>query len=93
MPATGLGARAGSVVATFESAYFDLERDLNQPRLCVSVNVEDFVAGLEAELGQIGYRLENPPTDPVKVAQLGKEYQRVQQEMDVWLAEWEQLQA
>jgi len=33
MPATGLGARAGSVVATFESAYFDLERDLNQPRL------------------------------------------------------------
>jgi len=26
------------------------------------------------------------------VAQLGKEYQRIQLEMDVWLAEWEELQ-
>ena len=33
-----------------------------------------------------------PPADPAKVAQLGKEYQRIQLEMDVWLAEWEQLQ-
>ena len=48
---------------------------------------------LEAELSQIGFRLENPPSDPAKVAQLGQEYQRVQREMDVWLAEWEQLQS
>jgi peptidoglycan/xylan/chitin deacetylase (PgdA/CDA1 family) len=33
VPATGPGARAGSDVAKFESAYFDLERDLNQPKL------------------------------------------------------------
>ena len=33
LPATGPGARAGSLVARFESAYFDLERDLNQPKL------------------------------------------------------------
>jgi hypothetical protein len=33
VPAVGSGARAGSVVAKFESAYFDLERDLNQPKL------------------------------------------------------------
>jgi hypothetical protein len=33
VPATGAGARAGSVVAKFDSAYFDLERDLNQPKL------------------------------------------------------------
>lgn len=33
LPAIGSGARAGSVVAKFESAYFDLERDLNQPKL------------------------------------------------------------
>ncbi len=33
MPAIGTGARAGSVVAKFESSYFDLERDLNQPKL------------------------------------------------------------
>jgi hypothetical protein len=33
IPATGPGALAGSVAARFESAYFDLERDLNQPKL------------------------------------------------------------
>jgi hypothetical protein len=33
VPVTGAGARAASVVAKFESAFFDLERDLNQPRL------------------------------------------------------------
>ena len=32
-PSTGVGARAGSMAARFESAYFDLERDLNQPKL------------------------------------------------------------
>ena len=31
-PATGPGARAGSVAARFESAYFDLECDINQPK-------------------------------------------------------------
>jgi hypothetical protein len=33
VPATGAGARVGSAVAQFENAYFDLERDLNQPKL------------------------------------------------------------
>src|SRR5215470_6938359 len=33
VPATGPGARPASLVAKFESAFFDLERDLNQPRL------------------------------------------------------------
>lgn len=33
LPATGPGARAGAMTARFESAYFDLERDLNQPKL------------------------------------------------------------
>ncbi|HTX91242.1 MAG TPA: ABC-F family ATP-binding cassette domain-containing protein [Anaerolineales bacterium] len=54
--------------------------------------LENKIAALEAELGQIGFRLENPPADPAKVAHLGQEYQRVQREMDAWLAEWEDLQ-
>ncbi len=61
-------------------------------RLARLQELENKIAALEAELGQIGFRLENPPGDPAKVAQLGKEYQRVQLEMDVWLAEWEELQ-
>jgi ATP-binding cassette subfamily F protein 3 len=54
--------------------------------------LENKIATLESELNQIGFRLENPPTDPAKVAQLGKEYQRIQHEMDDLLAEWEGLQ-
>jgi ATP-binding cassette subfamily F protein 3 len=54
--------------------------------------LENKIAALEAELGQVGFRLENPPAEPAKVAQLGNEYQRIQREMDGWLAEWEQLQ-
>jgi ATP-binding cassette subfamily F protein 3 len=54
--------------------------------------LENKIAALEAELSQVGFRLENPPADPGKVAQLGNEYQRIQLEMDTWLAEWEQLQ-
>ena len=54
--------------------------------------LENKIATLEAELSQIGFRLENPPSDPAKVAQLGQEYQRVQLEMDAWLVEWENLQ-
>ena len=54
--------------------------------------LENKIAALEAELSQLGFRLENPPSDPAKVAHLGREYQRLQREMDVWLAEWEQLQ-
>ena len=33
MPAEGLGAHTGSKVAKFDHAYFDLQRDLNQPKL------------------------------------------------------------
>lgn len=54
--------------------------------------LENKITVLDSELSQIAFRLENPPSDPAKVAQLGQEYQRVQHEMDKWLAEWEALQ-
>lgn len=61
-------------------------------RLARLQELENKIAALEAELSQIGFRLENPPADPAKVAKLGQEYQRVQLEMDGWLVEWENLQ-
>jgi ATP-binding cassette subfamily F protein 3 len=61
-------------------------------RLARLQELENKIASLEVELGQIGFRLEHPPADPAKVAQMGKEYQRVQSEMDGWLKEWEELQ-
>ena len=35
--------------------------------------------------------LENPPPDAGEVTRLGKEYTRVQEQMDEQLAEWERL--
>ena len=55
--------------------------------------LENTIANLEAELAELGRKLENPPTDPLKVAQLGREYERVQKQMDGKLTEWEGLQA
>ncbi|MBM3153166.1 MAG: ABC-F family ATP-binding cassette domain-containing protein, partial [Chloroflexi bacterium] len=54
--------------------------------------LENRIAALEGELSQIGFRLEKPPLEAGRVAELGREYARVQSEMDSLLAEWEQLQ-
>jgi ATP-binding cassette subfamily F protein 3 len=54
--------------------------------------LENAIAALEARLAELGAQLENPPADPGEVARLGKEYETVQNEMDLKLAEWEGLQ-
>jgi ATP-binding cassette subfamily F protein 3 len=55
--------------------------------------LENTIAGLEAKLASLGYQLESPFVKPAEAAKLGTEYERVQKEMDVRLAEWERLQA
>jgi ATP-binding cassette subfamily F protein 3 len=55
--------------------------------------LENKIKTMEDELAQLGFRLENPPPDPAKVAKLGSEYARLQYEMDLLLSEWEALQA
>jgi len=49
------------------------------------------IAGLEKQLGELGALLENPPADPAEVTRLGREYARLQREMDGKLGEWERL--
>jgi ATP-binding cassette subfamily F protein 3 len=53
--------------------------------------LENQVASLEAQLADLGTRLESPPPDPGEVAQLGTEYEHVQRQMDEKLGEWERL--
>ena len=48
---------------------------------------------LERRLAELGSQLENPPVDPGKVSKLGKEYARVQKEMDEKMSEWERIQS
>ncbi len=61
-------------------------------RLAQMQELENQIAALELRLAELGKQLENPPTDPAKVAKLGKEYASVQREMDGKLGEWEGLQ-
>lgn len=53
--------------------------------------IENAIARLEKQLGELGSLLENPPPDPGEVTRLGNEYARIQREMDGKLSEWEQL--
>jgi ATP-binding cassette subfamily F protein 3 len=60
-------------------------------RLAQLQQLENKIAELEATLANLGTQLESPFVKPHEVAVLGKEYERVQKEMDGKLAEWEAL--
>lgn len=54
--------------------------------------VENKILALERELAQVGALLENPPADPARVAELGRQYAALQTQMDDLFAQWESLQ-
>jgi ATP-binding cassette subfamily F protein 3 len=54
--------------------------------------LENKIAELEATLANLSSQLESPLVKAGEVAKLGKEYERVQKEMDDKLAEWEGMQ-
>jgi ATP-binding cassette subfamily F protein 3 len=60
-------------------------------RLARIKEIEGLISSLEASLDTLGRRLENPPSDPAKVQKLGKEYVRLEQELEGLLHEWEAL--
>ena len=53
--------------------------------------LENKIATLETQMAELGRKLENPPKDTVIVRKWGNQYAALQTEMDVWLAEWEQI--
>jgi ATP-binding cassette subfamily F protein 3 len=54
--------------------------------------LEKKIAELETQLGEIAATLANPPRDAGEVVRLAREYDRVQKEMDITMAEWEGMQ-
>jgi ATP-binding cassette subfamily F protein 3 len=54
--------------------------------------LENQIAELESTLANLGFQLESPMLKPDDVVKISKEYERVQKEMDVKLAEWEGMQ-
>jgi ATP-binding cassette subfamily F protein 3 len=61
-------------------------------RLAQLQELENKIAALEVDLANLGAQLESPFVNANEVIKLGKEYERVQKEMDVKLVEWERLQ-
>jgi ATP-binding cassette, subfamily F, member 3 len=53
--------------------------------------VEAQITDLEGQLAALSKQLENPPAEATKVQGLGKEYVRVQGELDTLMKEWENL--
>jgi ATP-binding cassette subfamily F protein 3 len=62
-------------------------------RLARLQELENAITTLERRLAELGSQLENPPVDPGKVTKLGKEYARIQKEMDEKMSEWERVQS
>jgi len=62
-------------------------------RIAQLQELENTIAELEATLANLGGQLESPLVRPDEVAVIGKEYERVQKEMDTKLAEWERMQS
>ncbi|MCQ3938271.1 MAG: ABC transporter ATP-binding protein [Chloroflexi bacterium] len=54
--------------------------------------LENTIAELEATLANLGAQLESPMVKPDEVVKIGREYERVQKEMDAKLTEWERMQ-
>jgi ATP-binding cassette subfamily F protein 3 len=60
-------------------------------RLVRLQEVENAITALEGRLAALSLKLENPPSDPMKVQKLGNEYVQVQKELDHLLLDWERL--
>jgi ATP-binding cassette subfamily F protein 3 len=61
-------------------------------RLAQLQKLENKIAELEAALANLSSQLESPLVNAKEVVIIGKEYERVQKEMDAKLAEWEGMQ-
>ena len=61
-------------------------------RLAQLQELENAIASLEKDLANLSAQLESPLVSASEVVKISREYERIQKEMDVKLAEWEGLQ-
>jgi ATP-binding cassette subfamily F protein 3 len=64
---------------------------IERRRLAQLQELENTIAELESQLANLGAQLESPFVNAKEVIKLGKEYERVQKEMDEKLGEWERM--
>jgi ATP-binding cassette subfamily F protein 3 len=61
-------------------------------RVAKTQELENKIAALEAEMAELGRKLEAPPADTALVRKWGNRYTEMQREMDLLLWEWEGVQ-
>jgi ATP-binding cassette subfamily F protein 3 len=87
-----LAASATVEVPNGKRAALNARSKEERRKLAQVQELENVIAALEKQLADLGAQLENPPADAYEVTKLGKEYERVQREMDVKLSDWERAQ-
>jgi len=91
-------AEQQSPITNYQSPITDSRKTKNvkskeeRRRVAQLQQLENAIAALEADLANLGAQLESPFVNPKEVAVIGKEYERVQKEMDEKLREWEGMQ-
>lgn len=88
---TGITGKPASPRINAETRVKGRATNEERRRLARLREVEASITALETQLAAISHKLENPPTDPVKVQRLGNEYVRLQSELDQLLLDWEKL--
>lgn len=88
----GNGAKVASPKLKVEAPKSKAEAKEERRKIAKVQELENTIAELEATLSNLSFQLESPMLKPDDVVKISKEYERVQKEMDVKLAEWEGIQ-
>ncbi|MBL8051551.1 MAG: ABC-F family ATP-binding cassette domain-containing protein, partial [Anaerolineales bacterium] len=88
----GNGSKVVSPKLKVEAPKSKAEAKEERRKIAKVQELENKIAELEATLANLAGQLESPMVKPDEVMKIGKEYERVQKEMDVKLAEWEGMQ-
>jgi len=86
------GSKVASPKLKVEAPKSKAEAKEERRKIAKVQEIENTIAELESTLANLAFQLESPMLKPDDVVKISKEYERVQKEMDVKLAEWEGMQ-
>ncbi|HCK67142.1 MAG TPA: ABC transporter ATP-binding protein, partial [Anaerolineae bacterium] len=89
---SGSKSQVSGVKSQVTSQKSKVEAKEERRKIAKVQELENKIAELESTLANLAFQLESPMLKSDDVVKISKEYERVQKEMDVKLAEWEGMQ-